>query len=95
MNTTSKGVWRRAEGAGCQSVWSYAIGPRFCVEMLCERDSRLMFWCEDGNLRDMNHWQKGPWVRRWIVLCWRQHLADLTGHERMEYVVMGLIQETD
>ena len=96
MNTLSKpGIWCRNQGVGDQSVWTYMVGPRFSVEMLCDGDSRLLFWCVNGDLRELGHWRKGRWVRAFVKDCWEQHLTELTGHERMEYVALGLIQETD
>ena len=96
MNTLSKiGIWCRNQGEGDQSVWTYMVGPRFSVEMLCDGDSRLLLWCVNGDLRELGHWRKGRWVRAFLKDCWELHLTELTGHERMEYVALGLIRETD
>ena len=96
MSTTSRdGCWRRVEGCGHSSVWTYELGPRFLVEIHFNGGGWFVFCSVRGGLLDATHLQLGSGVRRWIRQCWQLHLESLTGHERMEYIEKGLIEEAD
>lgn len=72
-------------------VWQYWCGPRFCAEVHFNEDGRFVYCTVDGNLLDVTHLITGPGVRWWIRDCWQVHLESLTGHERVDYVEMGLL----
>jgi hypothetical protein len=95
MNDESSTCLRRTNSPGLASVWTLWLGPRFLIEMNCYGYGRHLTCWVDGSLNDETHLIRGPRVRRWIRGCWTQHLESLTGHERMEYVEMGLLEETD
>lgn len=95
MNAGPPARWLRTHSAGPASVWLYAAGPRFLVEMHCHGYGRHLVCWVDRALFDESDLVQGPAVGAWVHGCWSRHLESLSGHERMHYAELGLLQEAD
>lgn len=92
---SSKGFWFRTHSEGAASAWAYSAGPRFLVDMHCYGYGRHIACWIDGRCVDETHLVNRDDIRGWIDFYWRWHVDQLSGHEKMEYIEIGLLQEAD
>jgi len=96
MSTAShKSYWLRPHSAGIASVWVYSAGPHFTVDMHCYGSGRHLACWIDGACVDETHLVNRHEIREWIRFYWQWHIDRLSGHEKVEYIEMGLLHETD
>ena len=83
--------WSRIFYSDGGSVWRYVRGD-FAVVMTFRKRQRLIVWSEG---RDLAHCVGSAQVRHFLRKCWHKHIASLSNHEFVQYVLMGLIAEDD
>jgi hypothetical protein len=90
------GKWYRTGSSGEQSVWEYRRGPRFRIEVAgAGRLSRYVWHVEDDTDIAFGHFATAEGIRGFIRCRWKRHLRGLTGHERAEYLLLGLASEEE
>lgn len=90
------GVWNRIAGVGDRSTWVYHFGPDFSVEVVGTGHLSRHVWYRSGlNGCRVGHKATAEGMRNFIRFCWQQHLASLSGHEKVEYLHLGLATEEE
>ena len=90
-------AWFRTGFSGEQSVWEYRRGPRFRIEVAgAGRRSRYVWqFGDDDRELAFGHFATAKAIRGFIRCCWKRHLRGLIGHEKADYLQMGLVTEEE